>query len=319
MKAIVQRRYGPPETLRLEEVDRPSVGDGDVLIRVQAAAVFFGDWRVIRGSPFVLRLATGLRRPRNPIPGLDVAGVVEAVGSGIDDLRPGDEVFGWVAGAFAEYASAPRDHFVRKPKALTFQEAASVPEAALTALQGLRDHGRVEPGQRVLIIGASGGVGTFAVQIAKALGAEVTGVCSTRNLELVRSIGADHLIDYTREDVTRTGRRYDVIYQGAGTDSPGRLRQLLTERGTLVLSDGQGRFAGIDRIVKAKLLSPFVRQRLVVYVTKENQADLVAIAELIEAGRIRPVIDRTYPLTAVPEAVRYLEAGHTQGKVVITI
>ncbi len=319
MQAIVQHRYGSPDVLALREVDRPVPAPGQVLVRVHAASVFFGDWRVMRGSPFVLRFATGLRRPKNPIPGIDVAGVVEEVGAGVTALRPGDEVFGWTAGSLAEYACGDADQFIPKPANLTLAEAATVPEAGMTALQGLRDQGRVGPGQRVLIIGASGGVGTFAVQIAKALGAEVTGVCSTRNLELVRSIGADHVIDYTQADITALDARYDVIFQAAGTDSPGRLRRILTPTGTLVLSNGQGRMAGIDRIVKALVLSPFVRQRLAVFVTKEHRADLEALKSLIEAGKVRPVIDRSYPLRDAPEAVRYLEAGHTQGKVVITV
>jgi NADPH:quinone reductase-like Zn-dependent oxidoreductase len=319
MQAIVQARYGSPDVLALRDIPRPAPGEGDVLVRVRAASIFFGDWRLIRGTPFVVRFATGLRRPRNAVPGLDVAGVVEAVGANVTRLRPGDEVFGWCAGAFAEFACAPEDHFEAMPSTLSFEEAAAVPEAALTALQGLRDQGRVGPGQRVLVIGASGGVGTFAVQIAKALGAEVTGVCSTRNLELVRSIGADHVIDYTIDDLTRRTERYDVIFQAAGTASPRRLRRLLTSSGTLVLSSGQGRFAGIDRIIAAMLLRPFVRQRMAVYVTNENHADLVTLKDLIEAGRIRPVIDRRFPLPETPDAVRYLEAGHTRGKVVITV
>ena len=320
MQAIVQRRYGAPaDVLALEEIERPEPATGQVRIRVRAASVFFGDWRILRGSPFLLRFATGLRRPSNPVPGMDVAGVVDAVGPGVTSLEPGDEVFGWTTGSLAEFACAPADQFVAKPANLSFEEAASVPEAAMTALQGLRDVGRVQAGHKVLVIGASGGCGTFAVQLAKAFGAEVIGVCSTRNLELVRSIGADHVIDYTSEDVLATAGRFDVIYQAAGTASPRRLRRLLTPTGTLVLSNGSGRFAGIDRIVQALVLSPFVRQRLAVYVTKENRDDLLALRELLEAGTIRPVIDRTYPLGQAPEAFRYLEAGHARGKVVIAI
>jgi NADPH:quinone reductase-like Zn-dependent oxidoreductase len=319
MQAIVQRRYGPPDVLALEEIERPVPAAGHVLVRVRAASVFFGDHRMLRGSPFVLRFATGLRRPRQPVPGIDVAGVIEAVGAGVTSLRVGDEVFGWTSGSLAEYTCAPADQVVTKPAGLTFEEAASVPETAMTALQGLRDQGRVTPGQRVLIIGASGGCGTFAVQLAKAFGADVTGVCSTRNLDLVRSIGADHVVDYTREDVVGLGRRFDVIYQAAGTDSPRRLRRILEPTGTLVLSNGSGRFAGIDRIIQAVVLSPFVRQRLAVYMTKENRADLLTIRDLLEAGTIRPVIDRTFPLHQAPEAFRYLEAGHARGKVVIAV
>jgi NADPH:quinone reductase-like Zn-dependent oxidoreductase len=319
MKAIVQRRYGPPDVLRLEEVEKPVPGDGQVLVRVRAASIIVADWHMMRGSPFFVRLIGGLRRPKNPVPGTDVAGEVEAVGANVKQLRPGDAVFGWCTGAFAEYACAGEDHFVPKPAALTFEQASTIPEGGRTALQGLRDHGRVGPGQKVLIIGASGGVGTFAVQIAKALGAEVTGVCSARNAELVRSIGADHVIDYAREDVTRGEKRYDVILQLAGSASPSALRRALTPAGTLVLSSGQGRFAGIDRIVKALVSSPFVRQRQAVFVTKANQADLLALNELLESGRVTPVIDRTYPLNETPAAVSYVEAGHSRGRVVITL
>jgi NADPH:quinone reductase-like Zn-dependent oxidoreductase len=320
MRAIVQDRYGPPEVLRLEEVATPEPARGEVLVRVRAASIFYGDWRAIRGSPAIIRTATGLRRPRHRIPGIDLAGVVEAVGPDVTGLRVGDGVFGWAHGALAEYACAPAIQLAAKPATLTFEEAAAVPEAGMTALQGLRDAGRVTTGQRVLIIGASGGVGTFAVQIARALGAtHVTAVCSTRNVDLVRSLGADEIIDYTREDPTRRAERWDVIFQGAGTVGPNRLRRLLTPTGTLVLSNGQGRAAGIDRIIAATLLSPFVGQRLVAFLTRENEADLLALRDLIESGAVRPVIDRCYPLTESIAAIRYLEAGHTQGKVVITM
>jgi NADPH:quinone reductase-like Zn-dependent oxidoreductase len=318
MQAIVQRRYGGPEVLRLEDVPIPTPGAGEVLVAVRASAIYFGDWRVMRGSPFVIRFATGLRRPKQATPGLDLAGVIEAVGEGVDDLAVGDEVFGWTAGSLAEYALTPAANLVRKPAALSFAEAAAVPEAAMTALQGLRDQGRIRAGQRVLVIGASGGVGTFAVQIAKAFGATVTGVASTRNLELVRAIGADDVVDYTHADVTRLDeRRYDVIFQAAGTHSPMALRRILAPDGTLVLSSGQGRFAGIDRILAATLLRPFVRQRMAVFVTRENREDLLAVRDLLESGAVRPVIDRTYHLPNASEALRYLEAGHARGKVVI--
>jgi len=319
MKAIVHRRYGPPDLLRLEDLPKPEPGPGEVLVRVRAASVFAGDWHIVRGAPFLMRLATGLRRPRNLIPGIDLAGVVEGVGPGVTDLRSGEEVFGFASGSLAELVCVPADHLVRKPRNLTLEEAATVPEAGMTALQGLRDHGRVQAGQRVLVIGASGGVGTFAVQIAKALGAEVTGVCGPANVELVRSIGADHVIDYTRTDVTTPGERYDVILQLAGTASPGRLRRAIVPGGTLVLSSGDGRIAGLDRIVAASLLNPFVRERLAVFVTKENGADLATLSDMIQAGQVRPVIDRTYPLAEAGEALRYLEAGHARGKVVIAI
>ena len=319
MRAIIHERYGPPEALGYGELPTPVPGAGDALVRVRAAAIFFGDHRVIRGRPFVVRFVTGLRRPKHPVPGIDVAGIVEAVGPGVTDLQPGDEVFGWAPCSLAEFACAPASQFVAKPSALTFEEAASAPEAGMTALQGLRDAGRVVAGQHVLVIGASGGVGTFAVQVAKALGATVTAACSTRNVELVRSIGADHVIDYTRADLLAHPERFDVIYQGAGTDSPNRLRRLLTPTGTLVLSNGQGRLAGIDRILQATILGPFVKQRFAVYVTKEARPDLLALRQLLEEGAIRPVIDRRYPLEQAREALTYLEAGHTQGKVVITV
>ena len=319
MKAIVQRRYGAPAVLALEDLPQPEPGPGEVLVRVRAASLFAGDVHVVRGTPFFVRFATGLRRPRNPIPGIDLAGVVEGTGPGVTDLRAGDEVFGFAAGSLAELVCVPADHLVRRPADLTLEQAAAVPEAGVTALQGLRDHGRVRAGQRVLVIGASGGVGTFAVQIAKALGAEVTGVCGAANLELVRSLGADHVIDHTRTDASATGERYDVVLQLAGTASPRRLRRALVPGGTLVLCNGQGRMAGVDRILAAVLLDPFVRERLVVFVTKENGADLATLAAMIESGQVRPVIDRTYPLAEAADALRYLEAGHARGKVVIAV
>jgi NADPH:quinone reductase-like Zn-dependent oxidoreductase len=320
MKAIVQDRYGPPEVLELRDVERPAVGDGDVLVRVRAASVNPQDWHLMRASPFVVRATgTGLRAPTNPIRGTDAAGEVEAVGKDVTRLRPGDEVFGWCQGAFAEYVCADERHFVPKPADLSFESAAALPLAGCTALQGLRDTGAVEPGQHVLIIGAGGGVGTFAVQIAKELGCRVTGVCSTAKLDLVRSLGTDHVIDYTQEDFTRGEQRYDLILQLAGTASPSACRRALTPTGTLALSSGEGRFAGIDRVLRALVSSPLVRQRLRPFLTKETTEDLVALAELVEAGKVTPVIDRTYPLSGVPEAIAYLEEGHARGKVVITV
>ncbi len=320
MKAIVQDRYGSPDVLELKEIEKPQVGDDEALVRVHAASVNPLDWHMMRGRPFVVRLAGyGLLRPKNQVPGSDVAGVVEAVGSHVTRLRPGDEVFGWCRGAYAEYACAADEQFVLKPANLTFEQAAAAPIAATTALQGLRDKGQLQPGQKVLVIGASGGVGTFAVQIAKALGADVTGVCSTRNVEMVRSIGADRVIDYTREDFIRGEQRYDLIFQLAGTRSPSQCRGALTPRGTLVLSSGEGRLSGIDRILKAMVSSPFVSQRLVTWVAALNNADLRTLSELIEAGKVTPVIDRTYALSETPAAIRYLEEGHTRGKVVITV
>ena len=320
MKAIVHYTYGSPDGLELKEIDKPLVGDAEVLIRVRAASVNPADWRVMRGTPFVLRLAGyGVRKPKNPVIGSDAAGVVEAVGKNVTRLRPGDAVFGASRGAFAEYARASEDHLVPKPENLTFEQAAAVPLAAVTALQGLSDIGKLQAGQSVLVIGASGGVGTFAVQIAKALGAEVTGVCSTRNTELVRSIGADHVIDYTGEDFTMGQRRYDLIFQLAGTSSPSECRRALTPKGTLVLSSGEGPDSGVGRMITAMVTSPFVSQRLVAWVSSMKNADLLTLKELIEAGKVKPVIDRTYTLGDTPQAMRYIEAGHTRGKVVITV
>lgn len=319
MRAVIHERYGPPDQLRVGELPTPVPGHGEVLVRVRAAAIFFGDWRIIRGQPLVVRFYTGLRRPKQPVPGIDAAGVVEAIGAGVTDLRVGDEVFGWAPGTLAEYACAPASQFVAKPETLSFQEAAAIPEAGMTALQGLRDAGAVSTGQRVLIIGASGGVGTFAVQVAAALGAHVTAVCSTRNVDLVRSLGADAVIDYTRDDLLARPDRFDVIFQGAGTASPRRLRRLLVPGGTLVLSNGQGRLAGIDRILTATVLDRFVPERLVVYLTRERREDLLALRDLVQSGAVRPVIDRSFSLEEAVEAFRYLEAGHTQGKVVVTV
>jgi NADPH:quinone reductase-like Zn-dependent oxidoreductase len=326
MKAIVQDRFGPPDVLEPRDIERPAVGDDDVLVRVRAAAVNPLDWHLMRGSPYIARLQAGLRKPKDSVLGADVAGQVEAVGKHVTKLQPGDEVFGSLFGrgfgAFAEYVSVSDDLLELKPANLSFDQAAAVPVAALTALQGLRDHGRIEPGHKVLIIGASGGVGTFAVQIAKSFGAEVTGVCSTRNVDMVRSIGADRVIDYTQEDFAQAEQRYDLIFQLAGTGSPSDHRRALTSEGTLVLSSGEsdGRWIGpVDRVIKALLSSPFVRQRMVSFTVKPNKADLQFLKELIEAGKVTPVIDRTYSLSEVRDAIGYLEEGHTQGKVVITV
>jgi NADPH:quinone reductase-like Zn-dependent oxidoreductase len=319
MKAFVQETYGSADVMQLNEIDKPLVGDGAALVRVHAMSVNPADWHAISGTPFVARLAFGVRKPKNPVPGTDLAGVVEAVGKDVTKLRPGDEVFGWSIGAFAEYACTPEDHVVPKPANLTFEQAAAFPIAATTALQGLRDWGQLRAGQTVLVIGASGGVGTFAVQIAKALGAEVTGVCSTRNVEMVRSLGADHVIDYTQQDPLLGGKRYDLIFQLAGTASPSRCRRALTPKGTLLLSSGDGRFTGMGRMAAAAVSGPFVSQALVMRVAKLNQADLLALTELIEAGKVAPVIDRTFAFGETPAAVRYCEEGHTRGKVVITV
>jgi NADPH:quinone reductase-like Zn-dependent oxidoreductase len=324
LKAITYHRYGAPEVLEFEEVDEPVVKDGEVLVRVRAASVNPRDWHFMRGLPaFPMRLQFGLRTPKEPLLGSDVAGQVEAAGRAVTRFRPGDEVYAHVlAGGFAEYVAVPEEVVGLKPANLTFEQAAAVPLAALTALQGLRDYGRVQPGQKVLIIGAAGGVGAFAVQLAKWLGAEVTGVCSTAKVDLVRSIGADHVIDYTREDFTQSGRRYDLIFQLAGTQSPSAIRRALTPSGTLALSSGEsdGRRNGpIGRIIRALVLSRFVRQRLGPFEAKGRHQDLQLLKELIEAGEVTPVIDRTYALSETAEAIHYLEEGHARGKVVITV
>ena len=323
MKAITYHRYGPPDVLELEEVEAPVVGDGDVLVRVRTAAANPRDWHLMRGLPYVVRPQFGLRRPRKSGLGGDVAGWVEAVGRDVTRFRPGDEVFADIeTGGFAEYARVPEDVLALKPANLTFEQAAAVPLAALTALQGLRDHGRLQAGQRVMIVGASGGVGSFAVQIAKAFGAQVTGVCSTRNLDLVHSLGADQVVDYTREDYARPGRRYDLVFQLGGTRSPWDLRRALTARGTLLSSSGDsdGRWIGpVGRMLQAVTLSPFVGQRLVAFLARSSRQDLEVVRELVESGRVSPVIDRTYPLSETPEAIRHLETGHARGKIVITV
>jgi NADPH:quinone reductase-like Zn-dependent oxidoreductase len=323
LKAITYHEYGSPDALEFEDVDAPVVKDDEVLVRVRAASVNPRDWHFMRGVPYFMRAQAGLRRPKSSLLGSDVAGQVEAVGTAVTRFHPGDEVFAHVQeGGFAEYAAVPEEALGLKPANLTFEQAAAVPLAGLTALEGLRDQGRVRPGQKVLIIGAAGGVGTFAVQLAKHFGADVTGVCSTRNLELVRSIGADHVIDYTREDLTQGGQRYDLIFQLAGTRSPSDLRRALTPKGTLLLSSGEsdGRWVGpMDRILKALVLAPFVSQRLSSFLAKSTTEDLQVLKELIEAGKVSPVIDRTYPLNEVPEAIRYLEEGHARGKVVVTV
>jgi NADPH:quinone reductase-like Zn-dependent oxidoreductase len=333
MKAIVYHEYGSPDVLELKDIDKPLVKDDEVLVRVHAASVNRLDWHLMRGSPYISRLQAGLRKPKDRVLGADVAGQVEAVGKHVTKFQPGDEVFGSLFGhgfgAFAEYVSASDDLLELKPANLSFDQAAAVPVAALTALQGLRDHGRIEPGHKVLIIGASGGVGTFAVQIAKSFGAEVTGVCSTRNVDMVRSIGADHLIDYTKEDFTQRGRRYDLIFETAGSNSPSEIRRALTSKGTLVLighGGSEGRWIGpVGRLIRALVLSRFVSQRMVSYIGKPNYSsgpndgDLATLKELSEAGKITPVIDRTYSLSETPDALRYLEEGHSRGKVVITV
>ena len=319
MKAIVQDRYGSPEVLETRDIARPEIAGDDVLVRVRAASVHIGDWVLMTGVPRVMRLGTGLRRPNVRIPGTDVAGTVEAVGADVHSVRPGDEVFGWVAGAFAEYVSAPQDHLVTKPARLTFEQAAAVGVSATTALQLLRDDGKVRPGQKVLINGASGGVGTFAVQIAKALGAEVTGVSSPRNLELIRSIGADHVVDYTREDFRRGAGRYDLILDNVGDHSMSDTRRALTPHGILI-SNGGGHASGkLGRVIRSALASMVVRQQARPSVKTQNRADLVALKELVDAGAITPVIGRTYSLAQTAEAIGHVAAGHARGTVVIAV
>ena len=325
MQAIVRDRYGSPDVLEVREINKPAPSDDEVLVRIRATSANPRDRHLLRGLPRLpVRLAGyGLRTPKHRVLGGDLAGQVEAVGKTVRRFRPGDEVFADIeTGCFAEYTCVSENLLELKPANLTFEQAAAVPLAAVTALQGLRDAGQVRPEQKVLIIGASGGVGTFAVQIAKWFGAEVTGVCSTRNVELVRSIGADHVIDYTQQDFTESGQEYDLIFQLAGTRSPSNCRRALNLNGTLVLSSGDsaGRWIGpVDRILKAIALSPFVSQRLSPLVAKPNNGDLLLLKELIEVGQLTPVIDRTYSLSEVPDAVRYLEAGHARGKVVITV
>jgi NADPH:quinone reductase-like Zn-dependent oxidoreductase len=323
MKAIVQDTYGSADVLELRDIDRPEIADDEVLVRVHAAGVDRGAWHVMRGLPYPIRLAGyGLRRPKTPVPGMNLAGVVEAVGKNVTRFQPGDEVFGIGTGAFAEYARAAETKLATKPANLTFEAAAAVGASGLTALQGLRDRGRVEAGQQVLIIGASGGVGTYAVQLAKAFGAEVTAVCSATKVDLVRSIGADHVIDYTRDDFAKGEQRYDVILDIGGNSSLSRLRRVLAPTGTLVIAGGEtgGRWlAGSDRQIRALLLSPFVSQKLGTFICSENHQDLLVLKELIEAGQVTPVIDRTYPLSEAPKAMRYLADGHARGKVVITV
>jgi NADPH:quinone reductase-like Zn-dependent oxidoreductase len=328
MKAVVQERYGAPyELLELREVREPVLGDDEVLVRVRATSVNPADWHMLRGDPRIARLQMGLRRPKFPVMGTDIAGTVEAVGAGVRTLEPGDEVFGNSFargyGAFAERVAAPEEVLVEKPRNLSFEQAAAVPLAGMTAVQGLRNHGKVEPGQRLLIIGAAGGVGTFAVQLAKVLAAEVTGVCSATKVELVGSLGADHVIDYTREDFLQRGQRYDVVFQLAGTASASELRRVLTPKGILVGSSGESeghRVGPLGRMFKAAALSPLVSQRLVNFTMKPDRDDLLFLKEHIEADEVKPVLDRTYTgLAEVPEAIRHLEQGHARGKIVITV
>jgi NADPH:quinone reductase-like Zn-dependent oxidoreductase len=321
MKAIAYDEYGAFNVLVFRDIDVPVVKAHEVLVRVRAAGLHVGDCFGVRGAPFAVRLVTGLRKPRYGVPGFDLAGRVEAVGAEVTRYRPGDEVFGASTGTCAEYARAGEGKVALKPGNLAFEAAAAIPTSALAALHGLRDVGKVRPGQEVLINGASGGVGTFAVQLAKAFGADVTGVCSTRNVELVRSLGADRVIDYTREDFTRGGRRYDLILDNVENRSLSDCRRVLTPTGTLVLNSGTGAqgIGMLVRLVTPLVLSPVVRHRLRRYLSVPKHDDLVVLKELAEAGTLRPVIDRTYPLRETPAALAYIEGGHARGKVVITV
>ena len=322
MQAMVQDTYGSAEVLELRDIDKPQIGDHDVLVRVRGAGVNPADWAVMRGLPYIARPVYGLRKPKNAVRGSDVAGQVEAVGTSVTRFGPGDEVFGWCVGAYADYASVSEDALALKPANLTFEEAASVPMAGLVALQALRDQGNVQAGQTVLINGASGGIGTFAVQIAKSLGAQVTGVCSTRNVDMVRSIGADHVIDYTVEDFTRNGQRYDFILDNVANHSLSDLRRAVTPTGALVPNGGGFEnhwFASGGRVIVAQVLKRSVDHRLRPFLLSPKLEDLVVLKELIEAGKITPVIDRTYPLSETPQAIAHVGEGHAQGKVAITV
>ena len=317
MKAVVQTGYGSADVMELKELEKPTPGDGEVLVRVLAASLAAGDYFGMRGTPFPIRMYVGFPKPKKDfVVGLDCAGVVESVGKDVTRFQPGDEVYGECRGSCAEYALAKEGGLAPKPANLSFEHAAAVPTSACTALQGLRDRGKVRPGQKVLINGASGGVGPFAVQIAKALGAEVTGVCSTRNVEMVRSIGADHVIDYTQEDFTRGGPRYDVIMDNVGSHSLSATRRALTPTGVHIPSSGH---AGMGWVITAYLTAVFVRQQSSPFVASTTGKDLVTLNELIEAGKVTPVIDRTYPLSDAVEAFRYLDEGHARGKVVIAV
>jgi NADPH:quinone reductase-like Zn-dependent oxidoreductase len=323
MRAIVQDRFGPPDVLQLADTGLPEVGADDVLVRVHAAALNPADWHILRGDPLVARLmGVGLTKPKARVAGIDAAGVVETAGANVRGLRNGEEVLGFCRGAFAEYACAAADMVVPKPAKLSFEQAAAVPVAATTALRGIRDVGQVKAGQQVLVNGAGGGVGTYAVQIAAALGAEVTGVCSTRNVELVRSLGAAHVVDYTREDFTGGRSQYDVILDNVSDLPLTRLRRALAPKGILVLNGGGSPghvFGPVAGILRAVVVNAFVSQRLRPLPSRQNQAELLAVTGLIEAGKLMPVVDRTYPLADTVEGLRTVEEGHTRGKIVVTV
>ena len=321
MRAIVQDSYGPVDRWRLTEIARPQIADTEVLVKMRAAGIDRGTWHAMTGLPYLGRVYFGLRRPKRPVPGLDIAGTVVAIGAKVTRFAVGDEVFGIGKGSFGEYAAAREDKLAPKPANVTFEQAAVVAISGLTALQSLRDAGRVKPEQHVLVIGASGGVGTFAVQIAKSLGAKVTGVCSAAKADLVSAIGADHVIDYTQGDFADGPQRYDLILDIAGNTPLPRLRRILTPRGTLVIVGGEdsGRWTGLSRQLRAVALSPFVRQQLTIRIPKETHVDIQRLAELIEAGQLTPIVDRTYQLADAAGAMRHLEAGHARGKIAITI
>src|ERR1700674_1292678 len=323
MKAIVSRCYGSPDVLTLEEIAKPTAADNEVLVKVHAASVNPLDWHDMEGTPYIVRLDDGFGKPENPRLGVDFAGTVEAVGKNVKRFKPGDEVFGGRSGAFAEYVTVREERAVAlKPSNVSFEQAASVPIAGITALQALRDKGRIQPGQKVLINGASGGVGTFAVQIAKSFGAEVTGVCSTKNVAMVRSLGAAQVIDYTREDFTKGAQRYDLIVDTVGNHPLSEYRRVLNRQGIFVLvgAPNEGRWiGGVAVMIKAMMLSPFVSQQFLPFLAELNQKDLTILGDLMQAGKVTPVIDRRYKLSEVPAAMRYLEEGHARGKVVINL
>ena len=318
MKAIVYYNYGSPDVLKCEEIEKPTARDNEVLIKVRAASVNPYDWHFMRGAPYPVRIAAGLRKPKDRRLGVDVAGQVEAVGGNVTQFRPGDEVFGSCRGAFAEYVCAIEEKLALKPANISFEDAAAVPVAAITALQGLRDKGRIQRGHKVLVDGASGGVGTFAVQIAKSFGAEVTAVCSTRNVYTARSIGADHVIDYTREDFTKSGQRYDLIMAANAYHSIFDYKRALSQDGIYVMAGGGG-----AQILQGMLLGPLLSRigskKMCFFMANINKKDLVFLKDLLETGKVVPIIDRRYPLSVAAEALRYLEEGHAQGKVVITV
>jgi 2-desacetyl-2-hydroxyethyl bacteriochlorophyllide A dehydrogenase len=322
MKAILQDKYGTPDNLHLGDTDQPVPGPNEVLVQVHAAGIDRGTAHLMRGEPYLMRvIGFGFRGPKNPVPGRDVAGTIVQVGPDVTEFKAGDDVFGIATkGSFAEYAVAPTKKLVHKPANLTFEQAAAVPVSATTAMQALRDVGHVKPGQQVLVIGASGGVGTNAVQLAKALGATVTGVSSTSKVDLVRSLGADDVIDYTHEDFAERATRYDLILDIGGNSHISHLRRALAPKGTVVIVGGEGgKWTGVGRQLRAVALSPFVPQRLAMFVNKEGRENLDAVRELIEAGQVTPIVDRTYPLVEVPDALRHLEAGRARGKIAISI